>query len=294
MTKAAGVLNPGGRAMSAVAADLNNDGWMDVYVANDSMENYYYENKRDGTFEEKAHACSGWPSGRTARASPRWARRSRTSTATGTSTSWSPTWTTAACTRSRAASTWTCSGHSGLAVICGQYTGWGAVVHDFDNDGYTDVFISNGDSHHEYAEDAVLARNDGKGRFVDVARGSGDFFQTKWSSRGATWADFDDDGNVDVLVVDTSGPPHLLRNGGGTGNHWLKVDARTKGGTRTAIGARVTVTAGGRDAVPGRDRRERLPLAGRHARPLRARQRPRRPTSCRSAGPTARRTSGRT
>jgi hypothetical protein len=59
---------------------------------------------------------------------------------------------------------------------------------------------------------------------------------------------------VDLLVVDTSGPPHLLRNGGGTGNHWLKVDAKVKGGKRTAIGARVTVTAGGhrqfQDVIP--------------------------------------------
>jgi len=137
-------------------------------------------------------------------------------------------------------------GRSGLAVICGQYTGWGAVVFDYDNDGHSDVFIANGNAHHEYPEDAVLTRNDGRGAFVDVARESGDFFQTKWVSRGATWADFDDDGNVDVIVVDTSGPPHLLRNGGGTGNHWLKVDARVKGGKRTAIGARVTVVAGGR------------------------------------------------
>jgi len=108
------------------------------------------------------------------------------------------------------------------------------------------VLVANGDSHHEYPEGAVLARNDGKGVFVDVARGSGDYFQTKWSSRGATWADFDDDGNVDLLIVDTSGPPHLLRNEGGTGHHWLKVDARAKGGKRTAIGARVTVVTGGR------------------------------------------------
>ena len=53
---------------------------------------------------------------------------------------------------------------SGLAVICGQYTGWGAVLFDYDNDGYADVFIADGNAHHEYPEDAVLARNDGKGR----------------------------------------------------------------------------------------------------------------------------------
>jgi hypothetical protein len=134
---------------------------------------------------------------------------------------------------------------SGLAVICGQYTGWGAVLFDYDNDRDADVFIANGNAHHEYPEDPVLARNSGKGVFEDVARESGEFFQRKWVGRGATWADFDDDGNVDLLVVDTSGPPHLLRNGGGTGHHWLKVHAKVKGGVRTAIGARVTIVAGG-------------------------------------------------
>jgi len=91
----------------------------------------------------------------------------------------------------------------------------------------------------------VLARNNGKGVFVDVARDSGEFFEKKWSSRGATWADFDDDGNIDLVVLDTSGPPHVLRNEGGTGNNWITIDAVVKGGKRTAIGARVTIQAGG-------------------------------------------------
>jgi hypothetical protein len=108
------------------------------------------------------------------------------------------------------------------------------------------VFIADGNPHHEYPEGAVLARNDGKRVFIDVARDSGEFFQKKWSSRGATWADFDDDGNVDLVAIDTSGPPHVLRNEGGTGNGWLKVDAVVKGGMRTAIAARVTIEAGGR------------------------------------------------
>jgi len=94
-------------------------------------------------------------------------------------------------------------------------------------------------------EDAVLALNDGKGGFVDVARESGDFFGEKYVSRGTAYADFDDDGDVDLLVVDLNGSPHLLRNDGGNRNNWLKLDVRASGGTRTAIGARVVVTAGG-------------------------------------------------
>jgi hypothetical protein len=79
-----------------------------------------------------------------------------------------------------------------------------------------------------------------------VSRGSGPFFDERWVGRGAAWGDFDDDGNVDLVVLDTSGPPHLLRNEGGTDNHWLKVDARLADGRRTAVGARVTVVAGER------------------------------------------------
>ena len=245
VTKAAGVANPGGRAMSVVAADLDNDGWMDVYVANDSMENYYYENQRDGTFVNKALEL-GVALGQNGQGVSSMGPAVSDLDGDGNLDILIPDMDYGSLLSKQGGFYSDLVGRSGLAVICGQYTGWGAVLFDYDNDGYPDVFIANGNAHHEYPEDAVLARNNGKGVFVDVARESGDFFQTKWVSRGATWADFDDDGNVDLLVVDTSGPPHLLRNGGGTGNHWLKVDARAKGGTRTAIGARVTITAGGR------------------------------------------------
>src|SRR5512135_587091 len=245
VTKKAGVFNPGGRAMSAVAADLNDDGWPDLYVANDSMESYYYENRHDGTFVERAMEL-GLALGQNGQGVSSMGPAVAELVGAGTLDILVPDMDYGSL-HSRQGDFWAdMEDRSGLAVICGQFTGWGAVVQDLDNDGNADVFIANGDSHHEYAENAVLARSDGKGRFVDVAADSGDFFRTKWSSRGATWADFDDDGNVDLLVIDTSGPPHLLRNEGGTGNHWLKVDARVKGGKRTAIGARVTVVTGDR------------------------------------------------
>jgi len=246
VTKKAGVYNPNGRAMSAVAADFNNDGWPDLYVANDSMESYYYENRHDGTFVERAMEL-GLALGQNGQGVSSMGPAAADLVGDANLDILVPDMDYGTLHSRQSDGFWTdLEDRSGLALICGQFTGWGAVVQDFDNDGYTDVFIANGDSHHEYPEDAVLARNDGKGRFVDVADDSGEFFRAKWSSRGATWADFDDDGNVDVVVVDTSGPPHLLRNLGGTGNHWLKVDARTKNGVRTAIGARVTITASGR------------------------------------------------
>jgi hypothetical protein len=245
VTKKTGVERPGGRAMSAVAADLNNDGWPDLYVANDSMENYYFENKGDGTFAEKALAL-GLAFGQNGQGVSSMGPAVADLDGDGHLDILIPDMDYGSLMSKEDNFYVDLIDRSGLAVICGQYTGWGAVLLDYDNDGWQDVFIANGNAHHEYPEDAVLARNTGKARFADVARGAGDYFRTKWVGRGATLADFDSDGNVDLLVVDTSGPPHLLRNGGGTGNRWLKVDVRTKGGTRTAIGARVTLVAGGR------------------------------------------------
>jgi hypothetical protein len=244
VTKQAGVFNDEGRAMSAVAADLNNDGRMDIYVANDSMENYYYENKGDGTFEEKS-LFLGLALGQHGQGVSSMGPVVADLTGQGNLDILIPDMDYGSLLSKKGDFYSDLIDHSGLALICGQYTGWGGVAFDYDNDGRTDVFIANGNAHHEYSEDPVLARNDGTGVFTDVARGSGEYFDGKWVSRGATWGDFDDDGNVDLVVLDTSGPPHLLRNEGGTGNHWLKVDARLAGGRRTAIGARVTVVAGG-------------------------------------------------
>jgi hypothetical protein len=248
VTKAAGVDKPGGRAMSATAADLNADGWMDIYVANDSMENYYLENRRDGTFAEKALNL-GLAFGQNGQGVSSMGPAVADVDGDSHLDILIPDMDYGSLLSRDGAFYVDRIGPSGLAVICGQYTGWGAVLADFDNDGWPDVFIANGNAHHEYPEDAVLARNAGNGTFVDVAANSGPYFKTKWTSRGATWADFDGDGNVDLLVVDTSGPPHLLRNGGVNGRHWLKVDAIAKGGRRTAIGARVTVTVSGRTLV---------------------------------------------
>jgi len=245
VTREAGVFNPGGRGMSAVAADLNDDGWIDLYQANDSMENYYYENKGNGTFKDEALVL-GLAFGQNGQGVSSMGPAVADFDGDGSLDIMVPDMDYGSLLSKKQGFYEDLIGRSGLAVILGQYTGWGAVAFDYDNDSRVDLFIANGNAHHEYPEDAVLARNDGKGVFVDVARQAGDFFQTKWVSRGATWADFDADGNVDLLVVDTSGPPHLLRNGGAAGHHWLKLDARVKGGGRTAIGARVAVVAGGR------------------------------------------------
>jgi len=250
VTDEAGLTASGGRAMSASAADLDGDGRLDLYVANDATENFYFENGGDGTFSEQA-LFLGIAVGQHGQGVSSMGPVVADATGDGRLDILIPDMDYGSFLVREGELYEDRIGSSGLAVMLGQYTGWGAVLFDYDNDGDADLFQANGNAHHEYVEDPVLARNEGDGTFTDVSRDSGAYFETKWVGRGATWADFDDDGNLDLVVVDTSGPPHLLRNEGGTGNHWLKVDARVAGGHRTAIGARVSVEAAGRRQLQG-------------------------------------------
>jgi hypothetical protein len=140
----------------------------------------------------------------------------------------------------------------------GQYTGWGPVLFDYDNDGWLDLFTTHGNAHHEYVEEDTLVRNKGGGSFEDVSDVSGQYFHEKYVGRGAAYGDYDNDGDLDVLVVNLNDSARLLRNDGGNRNHWLKVEAKLAfpTGTRDAIGARVTVITGGlrqiEDLVPQR------------------------------------------
>ena len=243
VTKEAGMINPEGRAMSAVAADLNNDGYTDIYVANDAMENYYYENRGNGTFEEKA-LFMGLAFGQHGQGVSSMGPMVGDIDRDGHLDIFIPDMDYGSLLVNRGKLYEDLVDSSNLAVICGQFTGWGAIFGDFDNDCWLDLFVSNGDAHHEYPEDPVLARNNGKGEFVDIASQAGEYFQHKYVARGSAGADFDNDGDIDLLVLHLNSTPALLRNDGGNKNNWLKIDARAAGGKVPCIGARVTVTVG--------------------------------------------------
>ena len=255
VTAEAGMVRPDGRAMSATAADFLNRGLLDVFVANDSMECYYFRNLGNGTFAEEALprglAFSEGGQG-VSHMGPCVGDVDRD----GRLDLYIPDMGYGCLLLNRGTYFEDRTTPSGLAVLCGQYTGWGGCLADFDNDGYLDVFVANGDPHHEYGEENVLARNDGAARFVDVARKSGACFKEKHVGRGAAYGDFDNDGDLDLLVVNLNDTARLLRNDGGNRNQWLAVVAKLPNGRSDAVGARVTVTAGAlvqiQDLIPVR------------------------------------------
>jgi hypothetical protein len=185
VTRATGVHNPGGRAMSAAATDLNDDGWPDVIVANDAMENYYYENTGNSGFEEKG-ILRGLAYGEHGQGVSSMGPVVGDVNRDGRPDVFIPDmgYGSLLVREDPMYEEWIQS--SGLAVTLGQYTGWGGILFDYDNDGDLDLFVSNGNAHHEYPEEDVLAANDGKGKFTDVASTSGAYFREKHVGRAAT------------------------------------------------------------------------------------------------------------
>jgi hypothetical protein len=249
VTEEAGLHNPAGRGMSATVADLNNDGLLDVYVTNDAMGNYYYENKGDGRFEE-AGLMTGLSFGEGGQGVSSMGPAIGDVDRDGRMDVYVPDMGYGCLLMNRGNYFEDLTAETNLAVVCGQYTGWGGILFDYDNDGFLDVFVANGNAHHEYTEEDVLMRNEGfvgekwKGRFEDVAVRSGPYFRQKYVGRGATCGDYDNDGDLDLLIVNLNDSPRLLRNDSPGENHWLKVEARLPGGKSDAVGARISVRTG--------------------------------------------------
>ncbi len=140
---------------------------------------------------------------------------------------------------------------SGIAGAMAGKGCWGAALFDYDNDGDLDIVAATGTAEELILQYPLLLENDGKGHFKNVGKDHGPYFSTKRSGRGLAILDFDNDGNVDIIIshVDKQATPVLLRNEGGNSNHWLGLTLKGKNGPASAIGAKVTVTAGGKKQV---------------------------------------------
>ncbi len=240
VAKETGVYKQNGRAMSATAADLNNDGFTDIYVANDATENFYFENTGKGGFEEKA-LYLGLAFGEHGQGVSSMGPFVGDIDRNGLLDVYIPDMGYSALLMNQGEFFEDQTTRSKVAIACGQYTGWGGLLFDYDNDGFLDLFVSNGNAHHEYTEEDVLLKNNGDGVFTDVSVDSGEYFQTKQVGRGSTFGDFDNDGDLDLLVINLNDEARLLRNDGGNRNNWLFVAPRLAGPDRDAVGARVTV-----------------------------------------------------
>jgi hypothetical protein len=142
---------------------------------------------------------------------------------------------------------------AGIGVGAMTFVKWGLGMVDFDNDGLRDIFIGCGHIYKDidtvtnwtsYEVRPILFRNLGNGRFANVSDSSGDGLRVKMVARGIVFDDLDNDGRVDVVVLNRDRPPTVLRNESATGHHWLQIQLRGIHTNRDAVGAHVKVTAG--------------------------------------------------
>lgn len=241
-------------AFTATAADLNSDGWTDLYVACDSTPSLYFRNNRDGTFTELATEVSiayNQHGAEQAGMGVAVADYDNDGWLDITKTNFTGDYPNLYRNLGNGLFEDLTLG-AGLAVNP-QYVLWGTGLEDFDNDGWRDLFQAGGHVYPEiekiiageaYANPRLIYRNLGNGKFEDVSAMAGAGIAARHASRGAAFGDFDNDGDVDVVVMNMDEAPSLLRNDLAGGNHWLKVQLRGTKSSRDAIGSTVSVHAG--------------------------------------------------
>jgi hypothetical protein len=245
-----GLFGPMNKALGVAIADFDNDGWPDIYVANDATPAFLYLNQRDGHFKNVADllGCSLSLEGRA---------QAGMGIAVGDYdrngyldlylTHYEGEWNTL----------YQNLGPQGFSDVTGSaggvgatlsMVGWGTVMEDFNQDGHEDVIMANGhldDPGHlgvELAMTPQLFTFAGL-KLVDCSEQAGDFFSHKYTGRGLATADFDEDGDLDVIIVNQNAPSSLLRNESIRG-HWLKLNLVGRESNRRGIGTRVNLVLG--------------------------------------------------
>jgi hypothetical protein len=245
----------GGNGLGVVTFDYDNDGWQDIFIANDHMPNFLFHNNRDGTFREV-----GYTAGVAVSADGQFEAGMGTDAADTTGNGRLDLivghldMQLARIYQNMGDQTFDdATLRSKLSYATYHISTFGTCFMDYDNDGARDLFMANGhvldnvQLYHQgttYAEPKLMFRNDGHGVFENVSDRLGPDFQLPRVSRGAAIADFDNDGDLDILVNNCGQPPQLLRNDGRNANHWLQIFLIGTKSNRDGVGARVKVSAG--------------------------------------------------
>ena len=235
------------KALGIAIADYDRDGRTDIFVANDSMPEFLFHQKQDGTFEEV-----GLESGTAVNSEGQTYAGMGVDFADYDNDGWPDLVVTdlanqryALYHNNRDGTFDYASLASGMGSMSQLHSGWGLRFVDYDNDGWKDLIISQGHDMDNievvspqlrYREHVLLARNNG-GKFVDVSAAAGDVFQETWVGRGLAIGDIDNDGRIDAVVSTNGGGVHILRNETATTNHWITLRLVGHKSNRDGIGA---------------------------------------------------------
>jgi enediyne biosynthesis protein E4 len=257
VSKAAGVDDPGGYyGLSAVWVDFDGSGRPDLYVANDSTPNYLYKNEGDGKFTDvglesgTAVSADGSEQGSMGIAVGDYNHTGRPSLYV---TNFADEYNTLYMNQGKYDFR-DVSYDAGVALATLPWVKWGTAFVDLDNDGWLDLIAVNGQVYPQvdtipsgarYRQPKNLFMNERNGQFCDAEAQAGPALLQPRVSRGIAVADFDNDGNLDVVVEDLDGAPMLLHNSGEPGNHWVSFELQGTKSNRMALGAQIKIVAGG-------------------------------------------------
>lgn len=245
VTRAMGVFNKDGRAMGVGAADYDNDGFVDIFISNDHMVNYLYHNEGGAKFEDRG-IMSGVAFNQVGEATISMSVDFADYNNDGLIDLFVSDDGYCSLYKNEGNGVFTeMSYNAGIAVACGQFVGWASSFLDYDNDSDLDLFKVNGELKHLYGQEDQLFENIGNGKFVDVSIEQGAYFQEELVGRGACFGDYDNDGDIDVYIVNLNDHGVLLRNNKGNQNNWISLHLIGETSNRDGIGARVTISSGG-------------------------------------------------
>jgi hypothetical protein len=260
VSEASGISAPYGHySLGVLTGDFNEDGWPDVYVACDQTPSLLYINKGNGKFEEQA-VLRGVAFDANGKAMSGMGVTAADYDGSGHLSIFRTNFSDEFETLYRNTGN---GNFDDVTLDAGMgrntsYVGWGAGFFDFNNDGWKDLLLVNGHAFPEvdrlhidihYKDHAILYQNLGNGKFIDVTSQAGSAFAERHASRGAAFADIDNDGAVEVAVNNQNEPPSLLKQTAAPPGHWIILRLIGTRSNRSAIGARVRITAGGHSQV---------------------------------------------
>ena len=250
VTKKAGVSDPNGYyGMGVICSDFDEDGLVDIFVANDSSPNFLYKNKGNGTFEE-----IGFLSG--VAVNENGSEQGSMGVTVGDYdhdgkldlfiTNFDDDYNTLYHNNGKLSFT-DVSYAAKIAAISLPYVGWGTKFFDYDNDGWVDLFVANGHVYPQiptYKQRNFVHRNNRDGTFSEIGEQLGPALNERRVGRGVAFGDLDNDGDVDLVINNLDGAPTILRNDGGNANNSVLIKLVGVKSNRDGIGARVKVVSG--------------------------------------------------